>query len=122
MNSNTKEGAMAKVLLLIAASALALMWLLLMAVSSHAAPYLVSDPMPEADQVTHFELYFDGSTTAVVSPAVNRAIKHSLATIANGPHTVQARACNVWACGLLSNKLEFIKVAPGTTTITIISQ
>jgi len=73
---------------------------------------LVSDPTPEEDQVTMFNLFFDGGT-AIETVPVNRAIQYDMSGIADGSHVVKAQACNVWRCSDDSVPLVFTKKIPG---------
>jgi hypothetical protein len=84
----------------------------LVAPMAHAAPFLISDPMPLSDAVTSFQLFFDGGAAIVSPPDATRAIRYDLVGLSNGNHTVVARACNEWGCSVDSVPLVFVKGVP----------
>lgn len=74
-----------------------------------AAPFLRSNDYPaDGPQPTEFLLYFDGSTTPVVTPAVKNpdtgllCLHYDLASLKPGRHKVAAKARNAWSESELS--------------------
>lgn len=76
-----------------------------------AAPFLVSDPNPASEEITVFKLSFDGGA-AIDSVPVSNAVRHDLAGITSGSHTVTAQACNLWGCSAASSPFVFNKIIP----------
>ena len=62
----------------------------------------MSDPNPASEEVTVFKLSFDGGA-AIDSVPVSNAVRHDLAGITSGSHTVTAQACNLWGCSVVSS-------------------
>ena len=85
--------------------------LVLFATPLYAAPFLVSDPNPASEEVTVFKLSFDGGA-AIDSVPVSNAVRHDLAGITSGSHTVTAQACNLWGCSVVSAPFAFTKTIP----------
>ena len=96
-------GAMKKLILILA--------VVFLATPLYAAPFLVSDPNPASEEVTVFKLSFDGGA-AIDSVPVSNAVRHDLAGITSGSHTVTAQACNLWGCSVVSSPFVFNKIIP----------
>lgn len=72
---------------------LAILGLLLLAPSAWAAPFLVCDPPPVGEEVTSYSVTDGANVVTTPSP-----LHWDMAGVANGAHTLQVRACNVWGC------------------------
>ena len=91
-------------------------------VSAYAAPWLVSDPYPADQIISKFQISIDGGAYVDSIPQGN-ALRYDFAGIANGSHTIKARACNLYGCSPDSAPFELIKSIPGVpTNITISAQ
>jgi hypothetical protein len=93
--------------------------LLVWSYSAMAAPYLVSDPALQSDNVTSCIL--EGLPIACQLDA-NDAIRVDLATLPTGSYTVRAAFCaGIWGCSDWSNPFMFQKPSlgkPGNIKLT----
>ena len=75
-----------------------------------AAPFIKSTTVFPTAEVTHFEVIVDGAAPVQSTPFSSGGgviLRHDIAGIADGSHTVTAKACNVWGCGTSSPVLNF---------------
>ena len=75
---------------------------------------------PPSSVIDRFDIVFAGlpATASVPVPVVGGVkLRHSLAGLAPGSHTVFAMACNLSGCGLASPTLSFI-AGPGIVNFT----
>ena len=89
-----------------------------------AAPFLICAPDTSTNQPTYYTVAFDGGT-AVQSNAYavtgGVEVHYDLSALANGSHTVNVQACNIWGCSV-AVPFSFTKSIPATDTGLAISQ
>jgi hypothetical protein len=73
--------------------------------------------MPASDEIIEFILEIDGQIISVppeVLPDGTFRIKYDLAGIANGNHTIRAKAKNIWEESVFSVPFDFRSGSPAT--------
>lgn len=89
--------------------------------SAIASPFLISDPYPLGGaQPTKQQIFLDSGALIEAAPETlpNGAvrIRHDLAGISTGQHTVKTKFCNAWGCSGYSHELPFVAGAPDAPT------
>ena len=91
-----------------------LKWLVLF---SLLAPFLICDPY---STVVGFRLQFNTGTwieAGAKTDTTGTYLYHDLAGIANGPHTIKAKAYNEWGESAESVPFSFTKTLPGAPSM-----
>lgn len=88
---------------------------------SHSAPWLVCDVYPSSvTQPTEFEIFMDGSTTPIISPAQAISggvrLRYDLQGVTTGNHSVTVKAVRVdaaWGRLTSASSVPFVFTRPG---------
>jgi hypothetical protein len=83
--------------------------ILLMAAVSHAGPFLRCDPQAGVESYIISE---EGQTDIITPAHDDGSIKYDLASVTEGTHLWNVKACNVWGCSD-SSPFGFTKSLPG---------
>jgi hypothetical protein len=85
---------------------------------AQAAPLLVCDPAPVADQVTYVQVTTNGTAGTLIPYATQTiggttyCVVQDLATLAVGNYTVTAKFRNAWGDSVASSPFTFTKALP----------